>query len=193
MHKAKFFRTSALARDFLHSVENSKRTGAYVDPSLGKVTLSEFFDYFRKNSPKPLRPTTDRGYESLFRLNIEPTLGNRTIGTIQRSDVTALLSKLRENKGEATVEHAYRLLRGALNFAMFEDRIGRNPATGFSVRPPKPKEARNMTVQEVDALAAAMPAPYRALVLLGSWCGLRFSELAALRVRHLNYLRRRIE
>ncbi|WKV16767.1 hypothetical protein LP422_24155 [Janibacter limosus] len=37
------------------------------------------------------------------------------------------------------------------------------------------------TLDELEVLVTEMPAKYRALVLIGSWCGLRFGEMAELR------------
>jgi integrase len=43
------------------------------------------------------------------------------------------------------------------------------------------RELRVLTISEFGALVSAMPPRYKALVLLGGWCALRFGELAALR------------
>jgi integrase len=45
------------------------------------------------------------------------------------------------------------------------------------------KRIRPATLAELEALVDAMPERYRVMVLLASWCGLRFGELAELR-RH---------
>jgi integrase len=44
------------------------------------------------------------------------------------------------------------------------------------------------TVAEVDALAEAVPDRFKAMVLLASWCALRFGELAALRHQQVDLL-----
>ncbi len=78
--------------------------------------------------------------------------------------------------------HAYGLLRTILGQAVRDEVIRSNPChirgAGNTKRVHKIKPA---TLAELEAIVTAMPARYRAMVLLASWCGLRFGELAELR------------
>ncbi len=53
----------------------------------------------------------------------------------------------------------------------------------------KAKEQAIPKVAEVEALAEAVPARYKAMVLLAAWCSLRFAELAALRRDRVDLVR----
>lgn len=68
---------------------------------------------------------------------------------------------------------------------------GRSPCACRGINLPKaPADAREpLTADQVHALAAAAPARYRALVLVAAESGMRFGELAALRVGRLDLLR----
>jgi integrase len=66
-----------------------------------------------------------------------------------------------------------------------------NPALGVALPPLQEKRRRYLTAAQVEALADAA-GPGRVAVLVLSYCGLRWSELAALRVRHFDLLRRRV-
>lgn len=83
--------------------------------------------------------------------------------------------------------HAYSLLRTILNTAMAYDLIGANPCrvrgAGNAKRVHKVKPASEA---ELATIAAHMPDEYRLLVLLASWCALRYGELAALRRRDVS-------
>lgn len=83
--------------------------------------------------------------------------------------------------------HAYGLLRTILGQAEKDQLIVKNPAwirgAGNSKRVHKIKPA---TLAELEALVTAMPERYRVMVLLASWCGLRFGELAELRRPDVN-------
>jgi integrase len=59
--------------------------------------------------------------------------------------------------------------------------IGRRPVEVKGVSKVPAREQPGATVAEVDALATAVPAQYRAMVVMAAWCGLCFGELAALR------------
>ncbi len=51
---------------------------------------------------------------------------------------------------------------------------------------------RFLSAQEVQELAAAMDPKFRPLVLTAAFTGLRFGELAALRLKHVNLLKRTV-
>jgi integrase len=88
---------------------------------------------------------------------------------------------------QTTRAHAYGLLRTILGQAEKDDLITKNPAwirgAGNAKRTKKIKPA---TLVELEAIAGAMPERYRVMVLLASWCGLRFGELTELRRSDVN-------
>jgi integrase len=67
------------------------------------------------------------------------------------------------------------------------------PASRVKTPNTERRAIRILSVKEVEALADAFDARYRALVLLGAYAGLRFGEVSALRTPHLRLLERRIE
>ncbi len=91
-------------------------------------------------------------------------------------------AKLRTSTGPTQRAHAYSQLRTILNTAVADEVIPANPCrvrgAGRSKRARKIEPA---TLGELEAIAAAMPARYRLMVLLAAWCALRFGELAELR------------
>ena len=78
--------------------------------------------------------------------------------------------------------HAYGLRRTILGQAVRDELVRSNPChirgAGNAKRIKKINPA---TLPELEKLTAAMPGRYRAMVLLASWCGMRFGELAELR------------
>jgi len=83
--------------------------------------------------------------------------------------------------------HAYGLLRTILATAVADERIPVNPChirgAGTTRRV---KKIRPASLVEIEVLAAAMPERYRPMVLLSSWCGLRFGEVTELRRKDLD-------
>jgi hypothetical protein len=82
-----------------------------------------------------------------------------------------------------------RKLSGILGLAVRDRRLAVNPALGVALPPMQEKRRRYLTAEQLEALAVAGPG--RTAVLVLGYCGLRWSELAALRVRHFDLLRRR--
>ena len=68
----------------------------------------------------------------------------------------------------------------------------RNPCTVKGAGQERAPEMRFATVAQVMALAAAVPARYRALVLVAAYGGLRWGELVGLTVRRVDLLHGRV-
>jgi integrase len=83
--------------------------------------------------------------------------------------------------------HAYSLLKSIFRTAVAHRLVNESPVAveGATART-TPKDITLLTVAQVQALADAMPARHRLLVLLAAWCGLRFGELTGLRRRDVN-------
>lgn len=144
---------------------------------------AERFDAYSEAwlSTRPLKPRTRALYASLLRIHIDPTLGDKTLTGITPAVVRTWYASLDPNHPTARA-HAYQMLRTILATAVDDGAILANPARikGAGTTSRK-REIKMLTVDEIDRLAAAIPARYEALVLLGAWCALRFGELAALR------------
>ena len=90
----------------------------------------------------------------------------------------------------ATIENAFGVLRQVLGAAVEDRRIPRNPCEG--VRLPKRQHADRgyLSHQQVKALAAAVERQPEVVRFL-AYTGLRWGEMAALRVQDFDMLRRR--
>ncbi|MEX2551526.1 MAG: site-specific integrase [Actinomycetota bacterium] len=116
--------------------------------------------------------------------------------SIDLTDIRAWLSEL-EAKGcaPATTRKAYQLLASILKEGVRERRLARTPCEDISSADlPKiePGEMRFLTKAQIGELASAIDPHYRSLVIVAAATGLRFGELTALRVKHLDQLRRLI-
>jgi integrase len=90
-----------------------------------------------------------------------------------------------------TVRHAHRVLHMILNAAVDDGRLVRNPAARVKLPRDRRREKRFLTHPQVAALADTAGLD-RLVILVLAYCGLRFGELAALRVRNVDPLRRRL-
>ncbi|MDQ4071432.1 MAG: hypothetical protein M3088_00960 [Actinomycetota bacterium] len=91
--------------------------------------------------------------------------------------------------GPSTVATCYRLLRAILGTAVEDSVIVKSPCVikGAGIERPRERDVAN--VEQVFALAGAIDVPFRAMVLLATFTGLRLGELRALTRRHLDILR----
>jgi integrase len=70
--------------------------------------------------------------------------------------------------------------------------LSRNPCMVRGAASEPATEMRFATVAQVAELAEAMPPRFKALVLVAAYTGLRWGELAGLRVKRVDLLHRRI-
>ena len=175
----------------LTNLSHSLLTGAYVDPSSGRVTVGEWAQHWLATQVH-LKESTLDGYRSLLRCHVEPVWGTTPLGAVTHSAVGGWVASLTASGLSASrVRHAHRVLSLILASAVKDQRIVRNPADDVNLPRIRRKEKRFLTHAEVAALADAAGRD-RLIVLVLAYCGLRFGELAALRAQRVDLMRRRI-
>jgi integrase len=180
------FKAKADAQAWLSTVEADLLRGTFVPQPDGKLTFAEYAEVWL-DKQHHLRPRTAELYSYLLRRHLLPPFGGRPIAGISASDVVSwhhsLLGRL-----PGTAPKAYRLLAQIMKAAAQDGTIVRSPVTVKGAAKEEEYEQAVATVAEVDALAAAVPDSYKAMVLLAAWCALRFGELAALRRDRIDLL-----
>jgi integrase len=180
------FDTEREAEDWLAEERTRLRRGEWLDPLAGSTELSEFFETWITG--RPLAPRTVELYRWLWSHCIDEQLGHRRLSQVTPSVVrswhTALVRA--DRPGPTTVAKAYRLLSAVLGDAVRDGLISRHPCTivGAGVEPRRPVTV--LTVGEIERLASTIEPRYRAMVLVAAYGGLRWGEVAGLRVRDLD-------
>ena len=140
-----------------------------------------------------LKVSTRERYEGLLRRHVLPRWGSVPLAAITHADVVGWVAELTASGLSAsTVRHAHRVFSMLLGLAVRDGRLSRNPAERVPLPRVRRADKRFLSHDQVAELADAA-GPYRLLVLVLAYCGLRFGELAALRVRRVDLLRRRLE
>jgi len=185
------FPTRTEALDHLAAVRSDRRRGVSTDPRSGRQRLETFWARYLARSD--LRPATRAQYEVMGRRYILPALGDHQLAAITRRDVADLLARLGAGgTGAPTIAAVHRILRAVLSEAVREEAIAANPASRVRAPTVEATARRFLSADELESIAAAVEPRYRALVLLLGYGGLRFGEAAALRVKDLDLLRRRV-
>ncbi len=172
-------------------IERSLNTGGYIDPARARLAVGEWSKTWLDQLQ--VQPSTATRYEGLLRVHVLPTWDRVPLYAVRHSDVGRWVSNL-VNGGlaPATVRHAHRVFSLLLSLAVRDNRITRNPAAGVRLPRVPAKEKRFLTHEQVARLADAAGCHGLAIQVL-AYTGLRFGELAALRVRHVNLTRRRVQ
>jgi integrase len=187
------FRTLGAADRWLREQRADVDRGTWRDPERGKGTLAAFYGWWRAQAVEHGRPTerTLIAYDEVWRLYIAPKLGSRSLNAITRADIEAIVQGA-ATKSAWRAHDTLKVVRRLLSAAVDAERITRNPAARVQSPRIEEHEPWVLTTDEVDRLAMAVPDRYRALVLVGAYGSLRWSELVALKLDRLDLMRRRV-
>lgn len=177
------------AERFLTSVESAKMAGSYIDPALAKLVVGQWSKQWLAGQVH-LKPKTRAGYADIVRVHIEPRWANVRLGDVTHSAVQTWVSGLATERSPATVRKIHRVLSLILDAAAQDGRLARNPAAKIKLPRVASAERRYLSHGQVAALADACGV-YRLVVLFLAYTGVRWGEMAALRVGRLDLMRRR--
>lgn len=141
--------------------------GAYVERLVGKADI---------------RPSTRRGWESILKASIVPTLGNRKLAQITKADIVRALNQIKDRSVWAA-DSAHKLLTWAFRVAVERDLIPLSPMAGLRRADFRVKDGGRRKVvagaAELKAVwtAAGDAGAYGAAVRLGMLTLARRSEI----------------
>jgi integrase len=189
--RSKSFAREREAKAFLATIEASKSTGTYVDPSRSRITVGTIAQQWRGGKVN-LKPTTCAVVDSALSVHVLPRWGDVPLQRVEHVDIQAWIATLSESGMSGWyVRKVAGVLRGVLSLAVKDRRLHSNPANDLNFPPIGAKRRRYLTSLQVEQLANTAKSG-RVVVLVLAYCGIRWSEMAALRVRHIDLLRRRL-
>jgi integrase len=185
------FRTKREARQWLNAVEIDMLRQVWVEPTAAAaphtnvLTLASYAGLWLEQ--RDLKDRTREHYRKLLDAHIlRSKLARLPIKSITADDVRAWYAGL--DRSTPTLRaHCYGLLRTIMGTAVIDQKIGANPCVIRGAGSAKRKvQIRTASADELVKLTAAMPDRYQAMILLASWCALRYGELTELRRRDVD-------
>lgn len=131
-----------------------------------------------------IREQTWKTYESVIRLHIIPNLGNRKVASLTTSVVQKFYNKLlSEGKSGSLVRDAHLILHQAMDVAVKENLVAKNPTNGTKIPKVqyKPKNILNETQLEMFIEAIKKDALWYDFFYTEITTGLRRGELCGLK------------
>ena len=175
---------------------------------LGKVAerlkpdmpFGDWLDFWYQNFSKPaLRETTRAGYENCIYQHIIPSIGTIPLCKLSQNDLQQFYANLKKNGrlqysetcgtgvSNRLVRSCHARCRSALEKAVSENLITRNPSLGCKLPPKKGREMQVLTPAEIGRfLARAKEEGYYELFLLELSTGMRRGEILGLKWSDLN-------
>ena len=164
------------------------------------MPFGEWVEFWYKNYSKPmLRPSSQRSYEDFIRLYIRPKLGSVPLNKLTTNELQQFFNWMRkdgrtlhrESRGgglsDNMVRNCHSLCRRALEKAVSDRLIVKNPIEGCKAPPIRREEMQLLTREELQRLLIqAKDEGYYEVFLLELTTGLRVGELMALQWDDLN-------
>lgn len=189
--RGKTFRTKTLAAEFEREVLARLAMGDYLPPDRGKLTLADWSNQWLAGAHN-LRPATVDAYQAALR-HILPELGELSLTAVTPERVDEYLQAKARELSPSTVHRHYRTLRRVFKVAVQRDKLRRSPMDSVAAPRIPASEIQFLTAVQLEQLAAVPAlARWRTLVLVAGWGGLRWGELAGLRVQRVDEVGRRV-
>ena len=192
--KKRGFKTKRDAERWANKTEVEKLRGDYIAPSLGRITVAELAPGWLARKKQSTAPSYYRSLESSWRVHVKPSWGPVSVADVDVLGVEAWIEGMaRRGLGPTGIIRAHGVLSGVLTDAVKAKRLAVNPCRGGVENLPQKTNKRHVYLSAEDvARLADESGEHRALVLLLAYCGLRWGEAIGLRVRVVEFLRRRI-
>jgi integrase len=180
------FDSRASAKAWLSTTEADMQRGGWIDPRLTATKLEVVAVYWLNANPAKRAGSLARD-QSILTNHVLPTLGHRAVGAVTQGDVQRLVTDWAASYSPSTVLRHYACLRGLFSYAASSDLITRSPCRAVRLPEARPREAQILDTVQLERLAAAM-GPYGSMLYLAA-LGLRWGEIAGLRVGDIDFLR----
>ena len=184
--RSKQFKRKKEADAYASVVEVGRLHGSVIDPRLGRITVSQWFDRWWPTVTN-LRRTTYARDEQYFRTHVLPSFGTVPLALVDRTELREWIATMVRSpdeggrgKAPATAQKAVQVFNKCLRAAVEDRLIPHNPLADLPLPKIEREEMRFLSVAEVWQLADAIDPRYRAFVLVGAYGGLRLGEMAGL-------------
>lgn len=185
--RSKTFRSRREAVRFANEAEADIGRGSWHDPALGDTRLDDYIRQYLSTTAH-WRISTRTKAEGHINNYILPAFGRVSVARIRPMDVREWVAALiAHGLAPGTVRAVYASFSRVMNQAVIDGLIPRSPCLGVTL--PKDEVRREMHVLEpaqIEQLADAVAPRYRALIFTAAYTGLRWGELAALRLKNLD-------
>jgi len=165
--------------------------GTYVPARAGVVTVNGVYESWAR-AQSHISAKTVATRKSAWCSRVEPEWGAVAVADVRTAAVRAWVAAMKaDGLGVPGIENAFGLLRQILGAAVEDSRIPRNPCDGVKLPRRKHADRGYLSHAQVAALAATVERDGTAVRIL-AYTGLRWGEMAALRVQDFDMLRRRV-
>jgi integrase len=180
------FRTRRDAERFESTEQADKARGSWLDPRGGDMLVKDWAARWLDSNPAK-SPSSYARDESVIRLHITPEIGSERIGAVTQPRIQALVNIWTARSKPRTVHRQYDTLSAIFAAAVDGDLISRSPCRKIKLPVPDAVRRRVIEGPQLDALAAALGGDCALMVFLAVELGLRWGEVAGLRICDVDF------
>jgi len=185
------FERKADAARWLSTIEADLARGVWLDPRPAHgMTVAAWAERWLKSNPDKRPSTVARDRQALDQFLL--SFGAKPLAAVTPTDARAVIDDLVARQAPATVRRNVASLKAMFNAAVADDLIPRTPIRSLRLPRIEPKAHPELTATDLLRLVDAVPARYRAVVLLAGVLGLRWGEIAGLQLEDVDLLRRQV-
>jgi integrase len=177
--RAKSFETKKQATAYLASVTTDIKRGLRTSYD-GSISVAELAEMWIDASIH-LSPGTLWTYQRDLNRYILPTFGDLKVSALTPPAVQRWLAQEMQRLAPSSVRRHHRTLATMLNWAVDQGIAAKNVVDKVKAPRIPRRDMETFTVEQIEAIAAAIPKRYKCLVLVAAYGGLRWSELVGLR------------
>lgn len=172
----------------LSTVETDIQRGAWVDPAGGKITIAALAARWLESDPSKRFNTKVRD-EMAIRLHIVPAMGTCELGQVTPRQVQGLINTWADQRAPGSVRRDYAVLRAMFGYAVESDWLVRSPCRRIKLPAVELPTRPQLSPDDVVDLADAVGIREAPIIWIGALLGLRWGEVAGLRVGDVDLLR----
>ncbi|MEE1297008.1 MAG: site-specific integrase [Bifidobacterium sp.] len=173
------------------NVTTAQARGTFVDPAAGRKMVGALWTPYHDAKAVALAKSTLDTLDVSWRTHVEPRWANVALADVRHDDVQQWVNELAAKRSPTITIRAHGVLSGILKLAKADGLIGGNPCEDIVLPRKTGKPHVYLTGEELQALADN--AKWRRPIVLTLGCtGMRWGELAALRVGDVDLERHRI-
>jgi integrase len=185
------FPTKRGAEQYQASQVTALAKGTWIDPAGLTRTFGEVAEEWLEANPAKRDTSRSRDLSAL-RSHILPLFADHRIGRLTPTDIRGAVKLWTRIMKPRSVRRVYGTLRAVLNYAVENDWLGRTPCRGIQLPATGSKTTVPVSAEDVATIAGAM-GKFEAMAWVGVVTGLRWGEVAGLRVGDVDVLGRTID
>ncbi len=188
---SKTFRTKTEARQFKANTDADKSRGGFRDDRQTKLTFAQYSTRYIQTLNH--QESTARRRDGIMKKYLLPSIGHLRMTQIRHMELQNEVGKWQKaGLAPRSILNHIHLLKPIFDLAVLEDIIMKNPTTGLKLPKLGKVERHPLSPQECHALLQAIPQGYAPLIHFTLATGVRWNELASLKIGDLNLLRKEV-